>query len=651
MTTDLSSEPPRPVSRRGVLWGVLGLLLFGGLLALAARSGRRPELTPTTPADDDPRLTLASPYRNVRPEVAYVGDAACGDCHLDVAKTYRRHPMGRSLAPISPAASPESFDPAHQTPFEAAGFLYSVLTRGTHVFHRETRPDARGQSVLTLEEEIPYVLGSGTRGRSYLVNLDGYLFQSPISWYTQKNAWDLAPGYRQVNPHFGRAVEPLCVFCHANDARPVADTTNRYQQPLFQAHAIGCERCHGPGALHVRRQEDWEPYEGRDDTIVNPKHLDPELREDVCRQCHLQGTERTLRRGRGPFDYRPGLPLNRFWTVFEGLTDSNKAVGQVEQMEESACYRGSKGQLGCTSCHDPHSVPAPERRAAFYRSRCLNCHEKKDKECSLSAAERRARNGNDCAACHLPRADTADIAHTALSDHRVPRRPNGPGRQPASRPPAATVPLVPFHPDQPGPGEAEVSRDLGVGLASKAWTVGPGKGQEYARLALPALAEAARTWPDDVAAHEARGGALLLLSRPDEALAAFEDSLAHAPRRERALIGAALSAEALKRTDVAFAYWQRAGEVNPWSAQVNVHLAHLLRERGRWDEAVAACERVLRLNPAAVETRMLLILCLLRTGQGERARAESEKVLALDPASAERLQRLLDEQSEPRERK
>ena len=98
-------------------------------------------------------------------------------------------------------------------------------------------------------------------------------------------------------------------------------------------------------------------------TDVNPSRLEPALRAAVCEQCHLQGQVRVLRRGRGVFDFRPGLPLEQFWAVFEFAQDESaapKAVGQVEQMQQSRCFQASDGALGCSSCHDPHRLPAAE---------------------------------------------------------------------------------------------------------------------------------------------------------------------------------------------------------------------------------------------------------------------------------------------------
>ena len=86
----------------------------------------------------------------------------------------------------------------------------------------------------------------GTRGYAFLVEREGNLFQSPIAWYSQGRKWDLAPDYRVHNWHFNRLITPGCLFCH----------TNRFDQagrePVFHGLTIGCERCHGPGELHVR---------------------------------------------------------------------------------------------------------------------------------------------------------------------------------------------------------------------------------------------------------------------------------------------------------------------------------------------------------------------------------------------------------------
>jgi len=53
---------------------------------------------------------------------------------------------------------------------------------------------------------------------------------------------------------FPKAIVPEC-----STATPIAfDTSpvdNRYSGDIFHGHAIGCQRCHGPGELHVKRRK------------------------------------------------------------------------------------------------------------------------------------------------------------------------------------------------------------------------------------------------------------------------------------------------------------------------------------------------------------------------------------------------------------
>ena len=105
-----------------------------------------------------------------------------------------------------------------------------------------------------------------------------------------------------------------------NHVEAVRGTVNVYKEPLIASQtSIGCERCHGPGDLHVSERLVAKPKETIDTSIVNPRHLAPDLQESICQQCHLQGQERVRRRGRDESEYRPGLPFASFVTTFVRL--------------------------------------------------------------------------------------------------------------------------------------------------------------------------------------------------------------------------------------------------------------------------------------------------------------------------------------------
>jgi hypothetical protein len=618
-------------------WAWLAALVTSiGLLAVLLWS---PWRRPTAPSDD-PRLTFPTPFLNVRPEVRYVGDERCGDCHVE-GTTYPRHPMGRSLAPTADVAGAERYDEASHDPFEKSGFLFRVERRGGRIVHSATRRLADGRDLYALAREPAFAVGSGTRGRSYLVNQDGYLYESPITWFPQVGHWDISPGYA-TRTLFDRPIKPACLFCHSNPVQPVADTINRYHTPVTAA-AIGCERCHGPAELHLRDRDAGAPLTSPDRTIVNPARLAPALRDAVCEQCHLQGEARVLRRGRAPFDYRPGLPLHLFWSVFvrpPEWTEGLKFVGHVEQMRASACARGSGGKFGCISCHDPHRLPDAGERVAYYRDRCQRCHE--DKPCVRSSPARDDPHHlddreNNCVGCHMPRRPNTDILHTSVVDHRILRRPDRADR-PSSKPPPGEMPLVHFHKDLEGAGGPEAERDLGLAIIDTAQQQSlPAWARiEVGRLAQPLLDEAVRRAPDDVVALEGRGLALALQGNGQRALSDFQTVLASAPQREVSLLAAADMATALRQYELADGYWARVLAVNPWTARSHARRAEVLGQLGRWPAALEECRAALELNPAR-DVRRLLVTCLIHCGERRQAEAEFQTLLADHPEEAGRL--------------
>jgi predicted CXXCH cytochrome family protein len=646
-----------------------------GLLALAVAASlaawqwprRRP---PAVPAETDPRLAYEGPYDNVRPDVRYVGDAACAGCHVDRAATYRNHPMGRSLLPVAPLAAAaerttqtaerllgllgppavrlaeHGYDRAVHNPFDKFGSTFAVAERGGRVYHREERRDDRGRTVAAVEQEVAYIIGSGSQGCSYLTYRDGCLFQSPISWFSQKQRWDVSPTFPQTN-RFDRPVTMECLFCHANDADHVADSMNSYTEPVFRGTTIGCERCHGPGELHVALRTRGEVVEGTDPTIVNPARLGPALREAVCQQCHLEGDVRVRRRGRGEFDFRPGLPLPPFYAVFvksPQLAPDQRAVSHVEQMVLSRCYRASQGELGCISCHDPHVSPDPDLRVGYYRERCLKCHAEGEKSCTLSLASRREQNGDACTACHMPRAPSSDIAHTAITDHRVLRRPAEEG----GPPPAVGLlpgepPIVAFR-AEPLAKDEDAGRDLGVALLELARQQ-PHAGPTMADPGLPLLDRAVQAHSDDVVAWEARGWALLFQGRKTDAVDAWEKTLALAPRREQTLAALAALCQDLGRLEEALTHWRRALAISPGSTHYRTQEATILAQRGDWEGAEEAARKAKALNPLAVEPRRALIRCLLTKGKKDAAGAEFQVLLAIHPPDEEELRRWFAQQA------
>lgn len=594
--------------RGGLLAAGVGLLLLGSFALWKRDSGPRLSSSSVGTSPGDPRLEYAGPFQNIHPEVRYVGDAQCADCHDDIVRSYHQHPMARTLRPLAETDSLPPLDEAHHNPFEALRRRFQVERRGERIWHKQELGGSTSQAKRQQELEVHYAVGSGTRGHSYLTNRDGFLFQTPITWYSQKQRWDLSPGFgEEMLP--GRPVSGLCLFCHSNRTQIDEDSENHYREPIFLGHGIGCERCHGPGERHVDNPGRRDPKTGVDYTIVNPRHLEPALREAVCQQCHLAGEARFLRRGRKMYDFRPGLPLGQFWSIFvraRELGQEDKLVNPVEQMYSSRCFQASAGKLGCVSCHDPHVAVGPTQRVAHYRDRCLSCHELQG--CSLPSAVRRQKQADDsCIACHMPRYSAVDITHTAVTNHRIVRQaPSLDAPKAASSDSALS--FVPFDPANGDLPELERRRDLGIALGQLI-SIRQARFPRLPPFTLSYLEKAVRYDPDDVDAGEAKGVALYLERRYRESLAAFETVLARSPRRERSLAHAATLAQWLQKKQASRQYWERAVAVNPWMARYRQNLAQVLAEQQAWEDCRRQCEAWQRLDPTSEKARALLSRC------------------------------------------
>jgi Flp pilus assembly protein TadD len=612
---------------------VLAILLMAAWFYL--RRGAE-EAPPAAGSDvpPDPRLSYDGPFKNVHPSVRYVGDAKCAECHLDVTLPYSDHPMGRSLVPIRDLAKHQPYGKAHNNPFDAKGLRLWVEREGDRVRHRHARIDD-GKAVWEDANDVHFAVGSGTRGYSYFSELDGYLFQTPISWFSQKNIWDLSPGFNEVSWP-GRVVPTACLQCHSNGVKPVAGQIDRFEPGVFDGHAIGCERCHGPGEKHAEaRGRDARPEGGFDGSIVNPSRLEWPLRENVCEQCHLGGVLRQTRRGRDWFDYRPGTPLDDFLFVFVSnpeLPDTHLAVGQVEQMRRSKCFLKSEGKekLGCVSCHDPHWRPEGADAVRHFRQRCLACHQTKG--CAEPEAKRLAKRPDDsCVACHMPRAQTGDIAHTSLTDHSVPRVP---GASAFAVPPGPnTLPYVPFHALPLGPGHEERRRDLALALVRLS-----ARGQMPQSMQRRVVAESAtmletrlRAAPTDPEGWAALAQARVMQSRPEDALEALRHATAQGPNNARVLALIASLELGRGRADEGVRFLTRAAEINPYLPAYRKNLTLELTKRQDWEGVTGHARAWVRLEPNDVEARQSLIQSLLERGQRDEARRAFDALRALKP--------------------
>ena len=551
--------------------------------------------------------------------LSFSGSVACAECHAATAAEYHSHPMSRSLSSMdNPDLTEDVSNPRFTT---GPGLAYLVEKDKDHTWHHEIRFDSDKNVVYDQRVMMDYAVGSGVRGRSYLTNTNGRLYQSPITWYTAENHWGLSPGYSEKShPRFDRKVTHACLACHAGRVNLHPTDPDRFADRIFAEGSIGCERCHGPGATHIAYHKMGQSTRAGADPIVNPERFKDSRRDAVCNQCHLQGRRRVTVNGHGEFDFQPGMHLSDVWTVIlktEGIKDGvADAVSQVEQMYSSQCFQKSNGELSCISCHDPHRFPSPPEVTDHYRKRCLQCHSGSHLQCSEDMSVRLQNDSDSCIKCHMPKFGAADV-HSAQSDHRILRRPPLTSQvRPVSNNLATSDDFVFF--EEPGVTLSKATRDRAAGIYSA--EIGYlNNSSAAAQHAVKLLSRLQRNNPDDLELSFSMGKALIQTRKFKDAMDILEALFKTNPTNEDLLETLATTYHEHGRLNLARDRYERLLKMNPARARYYGRYSHVLAQLEDYQGAIEAGETALKLDPSLVQAHAFLAEVCETVGDKNRA--------------------------------
>lgn len=561
-------------------------------------------------------------FLNVTSEIEFVGAAACASCHEDQFAGFQDHGMANSFYPLTGERIVETL-PGPWITDQQNGYRYRAERRGESVVQVEELNDAAGRVVHTLTREMKYVMGSGTTARTYFDQSEGFLYQLPLTWYTQEGRWDFSPGYQVANKRFDRKVPERCMACHNDYTEAAPFASGKFSEI---PEGIGCERCHGPGALHVsERLAVPEPLSEVDPTIVNPAHLTLDRRLDVCQQCHLHTTVSVLKAGEGAFDYRPSHDLADFvamYSVPEPEPDSEIGViSHADRMKQSACFIETVaigGSFECTTCHDPHQgfrASGPD----YFNQTCLTCHAGAE----LAFLPSHPDVSANCVDCHMPRVEASEAPHSSFTDHKV-RVVNSRelGVADSADNPAPGT-LEPYWPEDDGP----VYRGMSLVI------LGRQRGDPYLlRRGADLLDSLAIDGGLHGEAHFLRGLARLELGEARDALIGLTDATrtdGDIPERLNAF-AQALEATGGDATVIEEAY-SRALAVQPARADIWVNYGRFLESRGRVPEARDAYGEAVSQEPWLATASYNLGTAQARSGDLEAAKMSLLDAVELEP--------------------
>lgn len=323
--------------------------------------------------------------------LTYVGKQVCKECHAENFELHAAHGHAHTFHMASEPHVVEKFaGRSYETP-EGYG-TYSYHGNDDGLFAKI--PERFGEQSFPLQ----YALGSGHHGMTLLSLMpdpkaETVAIEHRASWFRKGDLLGATPGQLHTQPetvsemfgqkHTGQVMEK-CIYCH------VTTGTIQNQQIVGLTPNVNCEKCHGPGSLHVQQARTMEtppPFS------VGKVEWDAEAEIQLCGDCHRLPAAISRRQLR---EY-PN-PLARF-----------QPIGMLR----SECYLESKREMKCTTCHNPHtSVTAVE--PSFYVEKCKECHQPEVEShttCPVSVTD-------GCIDCHMP-STPIDKYGTEFHDHWI----------------------------------------------------------------------------------------------------------------------------------------------------------------------------------------------------------------------------------------
>lgn len=568
-------------------------------------------------------------FRNVDMETNYVGDVACFQCHEDQYNGFKQHGMANSFFPLNRETEVERFDETVVVD-SVSGYEYRAFRTDEGYFMEEVLRSPSGDVQNRLVREMQYVVGSGTIARTYLTEEQGWFYELPVTWYTNAEKWDFSPGYEINNSRFDRKIADRCMACHNSVPESIPQTDGAYVSVPF---GIGCEKCHGPGQLHVdERLSSPDPASSIDNTIVNPAHLSLDRQLDVCQQCHLNSTVSLLRTDRTAYDFRPSQDLADWVSFFdtheESTTGAIGVISHADRMKQSACFTETltmPNPLQCTTCHNPHEG-FRDQGPAYFNVTCQNCHAPDELQDGFTTPEARENHipTANCIDCHMPKADLEEAPHSSFTDHWI--RVFQDDQAPAPIRSVESGTLRPyFNRDKSGEGrmyEGMANITLGRQTADL----------DLLRSGIRLLESAAIEGHTSGEARYLSGFAHQLLGQDERAIPDLEAALLDDPNRVERLNALAQSYQRTGKDPVKTEQlYGRALSIQPMRADIRLNYGQFLELRGRLDDAVVQYRQTMEYEPWNVLAHFNMGTARLQAGLLEDAVDHLREALRLDP--------------------
>jgi Cytochrome c554 and c-prime len=246
----------------------------------------------------------------------------------------------------------------------------------------------------TVTMPIRWVFGASSAiGQTYILEKDGELYESRMSWFRELNGLGPTLGGGNSAPAdvkeaagrlMSRDDKLGCFGCHATNSH---DGTRLTLEKMTSG--VQCGRCHEATEAHVSAMLGNNGEPAVPAGLAKLHALSAEQTSNFCGQCHRTWAEIAMQG-------TPSVANIRF---------------QPYRLTGSKCYDPDDARISCLACHNPHEEVSA--RPVDYDAKCQACHHHGKtgaKACPVSKSK--------CVTCHMPKIELPG-GHYKFSDHRI----------------------------------------------------------------------------------------------------------------------------------------------------------------------------------------------------------------------------------------
>jgi len=328
---------------------------------------------------------------NAPEQQRFAGSQSCAQCHKGIYNEHLQSFHHLTSAPANRQTLKGYFDSANK--FFINDHLFIAAEKKQDSFYQT----AYSYGVPKLSRPFNIVVGSGKRGQTSIYWFQNYLFQLPLTWFSETNEWTISPGYSR-KADFNRSITARCLECHSTYFQETTNKDSKADEFSKTNLILGveCEKCHGPALEHIAFHEK-NPSDTTGHAIFNPAKASRQQSLDLCRLCHGGALSKT----KPSFTFQPGDKLFDFFQPDTAIPVSAIDVhgNQYLMLAASKCFKNS--QMTCLSCHDAHKNESAQT-AQFY-VKCETCHKSAShNDCKLASTVSRDILRTNCINCHMP---------------------------------------------------------------------------------------------------------------------------------------------------------------------------------------------------------------------------------------------------------